>query len=218
LDAEGALELGESGVVGMGRVGAPGASEDAADDPAGARDESVEGGVVGVDEQFGEPAMVAAEGEPVSVKEYNAGDIVRMCECGGCGDAGAERVADEYRTQDVQALFEAFEELKPAGHRVRAAALAVTEGRQIERVDAVSGAREERADPVPDPRRLGGAAEQHDWRATAVPGAVGEEGPVNTNKRPGVERARWPRTAARRKVERERRQGDGCKQHEHRQR
>ena len=46
------------------------------DDPVGAGDESVERGVVGVDEQVGDPAVVAAEGEGVAVEEYDAGDVV----------------------------------------------------------------------------------------------------------------------------------------------
>ena len=50
LDAEGALELGKGCVVRLGRVRAPGVSEDAPDDPVGAGDDSVEGRGVGVDE------------------------------------------------------------------------------------------------------------------------------------------------------------------------
>ena len=42
----------------------------------------VDRGVIGVDEQIGEPAVVAAEGEGVSVEEHDARDLVWICEPG----------------------------------------------------------------------------------------------------------------------------------------
>src|SRR5581483_12136731 len=111
LDAEGALELGEHGVTGRGVRGAPGVPEDAPDDPVGAGDQPVDGRVVRVDEQVGEPAAVAAEGERVAVEEDDAGDVLRIGEPGGGRDTCSERVADEDRLPDVEAPLEAVQEL-----------------------------------------------------------------------------------------------------------
>ena len=159
FDAEGAFELGEGGVVGWRRLGAPGVSEDAADDPVGTCDDSVESGVVGVDEQVGEPPVVAAEGECVAVEEDDAGDIVGVGESSGCGYAGAERVADEYGRSSVGGArsLRGVGASGPwcrghgAGCSRRAAGRARRRGGRGER-----GA----AHVVPDPGRLGGAAEE----------------------------------------------------------
>jgi hypothetical protein len=162
LHAEGALELGQGGVAEAGRIRAPGVSEDATDDPVGTADDSIKRGVVGIDEQVGEPAVAAAEGERVSIEQHDAGHVVRRSETGGRGDACAERVADDYGTHDVEALLEASKKLEPVRHRVGAAPLAVAEGRQVKGKDAMAVAGEERAYVVPDPGRLGGPAQEDD--------------------------------------------------------
>lgn len=146
-------------MVRVGWVRAPGVSEDAADEPVGAGDDPVGGGVVGVDDQVGQPAVVAAEGERVSVEEDDAGYVVGVRESGCRDHAGSERVADEYGTMEVEALLEAPEQVEPVRHGVRAVALAVPEGWQVECEDAVASLRKERTNFMPDPRRLGRAAE-----------------------------------------------------------
>ena len=103
LHAERAFELSKRCVARRRRLRAPGVPEGADDDPVGAGDQPVGGGVVGVDEQVGEPGVVAAEGKGVSVEQHDAGDLVRVREPGGCRDAGAERVADEDGALEVEA-------------------------------------------------------------------------------------------------------------------
>ena len=185
LDAEGPFELGKGGMAGRRRVRTPGVSEDPADDPVRAGHDSVESGVVGVDEQVGEPRVVAAERERVAVEQNNAGDAVRVGKAGCGGDAGAERVADQDGSLETEAVFEALKKLEPAGHRVRAATLAVAERRQIECEDAVAPMREEPPRRLPDPRWLGRAPEQHDRRSRMAPAAVGEERPIDAGEVPG---------------------------------
>jgi hypothetical protein len=146
--------------------------------------------------------VAAPERESVSVEEDDSRDLVGGGEsC--CGrDARAERVTDEDRAVQVEAVFEGVEELEPVGHRVGAAALAVAEGRQVEGEDAVAGTGEEWSHVVPDPGRLGGAAEEHHRRSRAAPApfAIGQECPVGSHERPAVERGRGPLPAVRREV------------------
>jgi hypothetical protein len=141
-----------------------------------------------------------------------------LCERGGCSYAGAEGVADEYGAHNVEPPLEALEELKPVGHRVRAAPLAVAERRQVESEGAVTGSGEKRANLVPDPRRLGSAAKQHEWRAAVAPSAVGHERPVDPDERPAIEQVGWPLVAVGCQVEPERRERESHHKHEQRQR
>ena len=152
--------------------------------------------------------MVAAEGECVSVEQCNPGDVVWVCEGGGCGDAGSERVAHEDGAVDVESSLEALNELEPMGHRVRASALAVAEGGQVDCVDTVAATGEKRPYVMPDPGGFGGAAEEHERGARVAPAAVGEERPVDADERAGVERACRPRAAVGCEIEHERREGD----------
>jgi hypothetical protein len=95
--------------------------------------------------------VIAAEGECVAVEEADPGEVMWMCEGGGCSDAGSQRVAHEDGAVDVESSLEALKELEPMGHRVRAAALAVAEGRQVDCVDAMAATGEEWPYVVPDP-------------------------------------------------------------------
>jgi hypothetical protein len=208
LDAEGAFELCERGVVRVGRALSPGVSVNARNDPVGAGDDPVEGGVVGIDEKVGKPPVVAAEGECVSVEECNPGEFMWVCEGGGCGDAGSERVAHEDGAVDVESLLEALEELEPMGHRVRAVALAVAEGGQVDCVDAVAATGEEWPYVMPDPGGFSGAAKEHEGRTPVAPAAVGEERPVDTDERAWVKGGCRSRAAVGCEIEHERREGD----------
>ena len=80
----------------------------------------------------------------------------------------------------------------------------------------MAGARQERANLVPDPRWLGGAAEQHDRRAATVPRAVRKDCPVTPQERATIERARRLLASASRKVERECCERDRHDEHEQR--
>ena len=108
---------------------------------------------------------------------------------------------DEDGAHDVKAPLEAPHELEPVSHRVRAAALAVAEGRQVEREHPVACSRDERTDVVPDPGRLGGATEEDDRGAPFAPTAIGEGCPGDPDERAAVERARRLLAAVRRQVE-----------------
>jgi len=200
------------------RVRAPRVSEGSSDDPVGTRDEPVDGGVVRVDEKVGQPAAAATEGERIPVEEDDARDIAWERETLGDGDARAERVPDDDGTPDPEPLLESVEEREPLCQRVRAAPLAVTERRQVERVDAVSRPREERADLVPNPGRFGRTAEEHDRRAGRPPRPVGEQHPVGLDERAAVQRPSPLHLAVRRQIERERGDGDENDQREERER
>src|SRR4029077_9310340 len=153
------------------------------DVPVRAGDESIHGGVEGIDEQVREPRVVAAEGERISVEEHDAPDLVRMFEPGGSRYSGTERVADEDGADDVKTLLEASHELEPVVHRVRAPALAVAERRQVEREYPMTASRDERTGVMPDPGRLRGPAEEHHGRAVLTPSPVGERGPIDPDER-----------------------------------
>ena len=188
--AERSCELRERGLIRGGDLRTPRVLQDGPDEPIRAGDESIDGGVIRIDEQVGEPRVIAAEGEGISVEEHDARDPARVFERGGSCDAGAERVTNEGPADDVETLFEALHELEPVVHGVRAPALAVAERRQVEREYPMAGSRNERNDVMPDPGWLGGPAEEHHRRAVLAPSAIGQCRPVDPDERAAIEATR----------------------------
>jgi hypothetical protein len=139
-----------------------------------------------------QPVSSRKERERVAVEQHDPADAARSLDRLLDRDARAERVPDELRTHDSQPVLEAVEEREPAGHRRRHVALGVAERRQVEREDAVAAGREQRPDAVPDPARLGGAAEQHDRGPATAPAPVGDERRADTDERSAVELRRRP--------------------------
>jgi hypothetical protein len=128
LDEERALELSDGRAGETRWVRPPRVAQDAAHDPVGARDDSVDGGEIRVDEQVGHPGVTAAERQPIPIEEDDTGDPAWLGKPGRCSHTGSERVTHEYGALEMEVVFEASEEVEPAGHRVRAAAFAVAEG------------------------------------------------------------------------------------------
>jgi hypothetical protein len=116
-------------------------------------------------------------------------------------------VADDERPLDAESLREAVHEVDPRGERVRPAALAVPERRQVERVDAVVR-RELRGDAFPDPRGLDEPADEDDRRSLRAPVLVRDVRSVDANERARVERARGARVVRGDGVVGERRERD----------
>jgi hypothetical protein len=96
-------------------------------------------------------------------------------------------------------------EVDPRFERVRPAALAVAERRQVERVDAMVR-RELRGDAVPDPRGLDEPADEDDRRSLRAPVLVRDVRSLDVNERARVELARRERLVGRDGVVDERRE------------
>lgn len=79
LYPEGAFELGQRSVIETRGAWAPGVPQDATHKPVGARDDSVQGGVIRVHNEVGEPGVVAAEGEGVSVEKDDTCNLLGLC-------------------------------------------------------------------------------------------------------------------------------------------
>src|SRR5207244_1432572 len=105
------------------------------------------------------------------------------------GNRGAERVADDNRPPEPEVPGERADEAHPLAQRVRAVSLAVAEGREVDREDAVR-ATEARARLLPNEARHDEAAEQDDRAAAISPVPIGDELSVQANERPRIERGR----------------------------
>ena len=92
----------------VGGLRPPGIPQDAADDPVGAGEEPVDGGVVGVDEQVASQPRLPPKARASPSRSTTPATWSWVREAGGCRDARAERVSDEDRALDVQPVLEAL--------------------------------------------------------------------------------------------------------------
>ena len=164
-------------------------AEGAADDPVGAGRNSVGAREPGPDEQVADPGPGASGRERVAVEQDDPARFELMPQRDADGNRGAERVADDNRPPEPEVPGERADEAHPLAQRVRAVSLAVAEGREVDREDAVR-ATEARARLLPNEARHDEAAEQDDRAAAISPVPIGDELAVQANERPRIERGR----------------------------
>src|SRR5204863_5876925 len=112
------------------------------------------------------------------------------------------------RLPESKPSSEAVDELRPMCERVWAASLRESEGRNVESEHLMVSS-EQGPHLVPNPTRLGGAAEQDDRRPGAAPPPVREQRPVDADERTGVELLRRLVAPVRREVVDKRRDREG---------
>src|SRR5438128_1780972 len=164
-------------------------AEGAADDPVGAGRNSVGAREPGPNEQVADPGPGASGRERVAVEQDDPARFELMPQRDADGNRGAERVADDNRPPEPEVPGERADEAHPLAQRVRAVSLAVAEGREVDREDAVR-ATEARARLLPNEARHDEAAEQDDRAAAISPVPIGDELSVQANERPRIERGR----------------------------
>lgn len=164
--------------------------EAAPEDPVRARHDPEDARDPRTYEKPAQPGRRTPGRDRVAVEQHDAVRVASPPERRGDDVRSAEGMADENWMAQSEAHLERANELRPAAQRVGALAFRVAERRQVERVHAVVAA-ESLADAVPDGARDDEPAEQDDRCSAAPPVAIGDQLPVETNERSGVECRRW---------------------------